>query len=279
MITESESSVFGPVLSISNGDAEVVLAKCFGPRIIGYSLAGGENLLGWHPEASVETPLGVWRPYGGHRLWLAPEHMPMSYAPDNNAVEIMTDGELTVTISGRVDAAGMRKEMTVTLAASGTEVTIHHRLTNHGPPRNMAAWSLTIMAPGGEAVIPNEPHAPYGPETLLPVRTMAMWPYTHLADPRFSFSREEIRLRVDAELKDPQKIGVLNKQGWAGYRLGDLFFRKRFDFTAAAVYPDMNSNTEIYVAGNFAEVEILSPLTTAPTGGSVTHTEKWTITR
>lgn len=276
MINETSFENFNGI-EITNGTARVVVAREFGPRILAYSIGDGPNILGLHPEAAVTTDLGEWKPYGGHRLWMAPENMPRSYAPDGVPVRVEQLGELSLSITGEIDAAKVEKRMTISMEGSGSGVTVEHRLTNHGGPREMSAWALTIMAPGGEAVVPNEPHAPYGPETLLPVRSMAVWSYTDFTDPRWTISKDEIRVRVDESLANAQKIGVLNTQGWAGYRLRDLFFRKNFEYVEGATYPDMNSNTEIYVAGSFAEVESLSPLKRLETGASIVYAERWEL--
>ena len=264
---------------LSNGEASVIASADFGPRIVSYSLAGGENILGWHPDAAVNTDLGIWKPYGGHRLWMAPENMPLSYAPDNEPVQVEEHGEFSLTLSAQEDAGGIEKRITLTLTGSGTPLTLDHEITNHGEPRELSAWALTIMAPGGEAVIPNEPFAPYSGETLLPVRSMAVWSYTDFTDPRWTFTKDEIRIRVDESLGHQQKIGILNRQGWAGYRLGDQFFRKSFEYVEGASYPDMNSNTEIYTAGSFIEVESLSPINVLGTGESIIYIEKWELIR
>ena len=264
---------------LSNGEASVIASADFGPRIVSYSLAEGENILGWHPDAAVTTDLGTWKPYGGHRLWMAPENMPLSYAPDNEPVQVQEHGELSLSLSAKEDAAGIEKRITLTLNEKGSRLTLDHEITNRDEARDVSAWALTIMAPGGEAVIPNEPFAPYSGETLLPVRSMAVWSYTDFTDPRWTFTKDEIRIRVDESLGHQQKIGILNKQGWAGYRLGDLFFRKSFEYVDGASYPDMNSNTEIYTAGVFVEVESLSPLRILETGDSITYTETWELTQ
>ena len=261
-------------LRISNGTVEVVVATAFGPRILAFAFDGGENVLGWHPDARVETPLGTWYPYGGHRLWLAPENMPLSYAPDNEPVEVVENGDLSIRLKGDVDAAGNGKEMTLTLAGSG--LAIDHRLTV-SKPCEAAAWALTIMRPGGTVVIPNEPFAPYSPEHLLPVRSVALWSYTDFTDPRWEFTKDAIRLRVDETMSHQQKIGVLNKQGWAAYEWKTLRFTKRFSVYEGAAYPDMGSNTEVYTAGGFIEVETLSPLADLGASGTIRHTETWAL--
>lgn len=266
-------------VEIFNGEARMIVSTDFGPRVLFYGFGKGENVLGWHPEAAVETELGTWRPYGGHRLWIAPENMPLSYAPDNGPVESKEEGEFSVRLKAPVDAAGIEKEMLVTLDKTGSTAEIEHCITNRGETREISAWALTIMAPGGEAFIPNEPFVPYGPETLLPVRTLTLWPYTDLTDPRWTLNKDGIALRVDASAGTQQKIGVFNKQGWAEYRVGDVTFRKNFDFAEDARYPDMNSNTEVYTAGSFVELESLSPLTKLGKGESLDYLEKWELKR
>lgn len=267
-------------LRLSNGEVEVIVATDVGPRIIGYAFVGGENVLGWHPEARVETALGEFKPYGGHRLWIAPENMPNSYAPDNAPVEYYFDEQNNSVrlIQPLETVTATQKEMTVSLSEKGSGVSINHRIINRGAKEiELAAWALTIMRGGGQALVPNEPFAPYSGETLLPVRNLTCWSYTDFSDSRWSFDREFIRLRVDENKLEPQKIGVTNKPGWAKYLVGDLEFTKRFDFRENAVYPDMNSNTELYTAGSFVEIESLAPLEKLAPGNSTEHVERWEL--
>lgn len=267
-------------LRLANGEIEIVVTTDFGPRIIAYNFAGGENALGLHPHAKIQTELGEYRIHGGHRLWLAPENMPKTYAPDNAPVEYYFDeAENSVRLIHTIELVSKtQKEMIVRLEKSGSRVSINHRITNCGSVEiELAPWALTIMRGGGTCEIPNEPFAPYGGETLLPVRNLTVWAYTDLSDPRWSFDREFIRLRVDESRPEPQKIGVLNKQGWLRYRLEDLIFTKYFDFKENAAYPDMNSNTEIYTAGSFVELESLAPLQILAPGETAEHIERWQL--
>jgi len=267
-------------LRLSNGAVEIIVTTDVGPRVISYGFAGGENVLGEHFDAKVETALGAFKPYGGHRLWIAPENMPNSYAPDNAPVEYEFDaGKNSIRLVQPVETVTKtQKEMTVTLDETGSGVNVHHKITNRGDGEiESAAWALTILRGGGEAIIPNEPFAPYGGETLLPVRNLTLWSYTDFTDSRWRFDKDFIRLKVDAGKSAPQKIGVFNKRGWAAYLVGNLRFTKRFEFSENAAYPDMNSNTELYTAGDFVEVETLSPLQKIAPGGSVEHVEHWKL--
>ena len=269
-------------LRLTNGEIEVVVTTEIGPRIVGYSFVGEENVLGLHPQAKVETELGTWKPIGGHRLWIAPETMLDTYAPDDAPVEYFYDAEKNSLrlIQAVEPVSKTQKEITIALDERGSGVSVNHRITNRGTEAiELAAWALTIMRSGGEAFIPNEPFAPYGGKTLLPVRNLTLWSYTDLSDSRWSFDDEFIRLRVDESKPEPQKIGVLNRQGWVKYQVGDLIFTKRFDFVENAVYPDMNSNTEIYTAGSFVELETLAPLRRLAPGDSTEHAEYWRLIR
>ncbi len=267
-------------IRLTNDEIEVVVTTDVGPRILRYAFLKGENILGEHFDAKVETMLGEFKPYGGHRLWIAPENMPNSYAPDNSQVEYFFDErENSIRLTQAIEpVTKTQKQITVALDEKGSGVSINHEITNCGSETiEVAAWALTVMRRGGEALIPNEPFAPYGAETLLPVRNLTVWSYTDLSDSRWRFCKDFIRLKVDAEKSKPQKIGVLNKQGWAKYRIGNLEFTKRFDFVENAVYPDMNSNTELYTAGDFIEIESLSPLQKIKPNESVRHMERWRL--
>jgi hypothetical protein len=266
-------------LRISNGEIDLIVSSGFGPRILFYGFTGGENILGWHPDARVETALGEWRPYGGHRLWIAPENMPLSYAPDNSPVEYFIENDFSVRLVQPFEAAtGTQKEIVVTLGEKGSEASVEHRIANRGAAEiELSAWALTIMRGGGEAIIPQEPFAPYSGENLLPVRSAAFWSYTDLTDSRWRFEKNFIRLGVDENKHEPQKIGVLNRQGWTAYAWRSLLFMKKFDFVETAVYPDMNSNTEVYTAGSFIEVESLSPLRKLAAGEAIVYAERWQL--
>lgn len=280
MIEEIEHREFKRCLKISNGDAEVIVSLDFGPRILSYALDGGENILGWHSRAAVETELGTWHPYGGHRLWVAPENMPKSYAPDNEKVDYLVENETSALFSRPADAAGFEKQFRVKFAETGSGISIEHKVTNSDIDTvEASAWALTIMRPGGEVVVPNEPFATYNSENLLPVRAMALWSYTDFTDPRWTIEKDAIRLRVDENLGHQQKFGVLNKQGWAGYEWQDLKFIKRFITIDDASYPDFNSNNEVYVAGSYVEIETLSPLKKLGRNDSIEYEETWELSR
>jgi hypothetical protein len=104
-----------------------------------------------------------------------------------------------------------------------------------------------------------------------------LWHYTDLSDPRWTLGQKYMRLRSDAESPEPQKIGLLNKQGWAAYLRGETLFVKRVAYVEGATYPDYNCNFETYTAGAFMEVESLGALARLEPGESAEHTEAWSL--
>ncbi len=266
-------------IRLSNGVVEVIVTTAIGPRVIRYGFVGGQNLMGEVPEASVKTALGEWKPWGGHRLWTAPEDMPRSYSPDNGPVDAVINGATVRLVQPVEPQTGIVKELTVTLAETGTGVTIGHRLINRSLwSVDVSPWALTIMNAGGTILIPQEPYASHD-DALLPVRSLTMWAYTDLSDPRWSLGPKYIRLRTDAARTGSQKIGAANKRGWAGYARNGELFVKRYDWREGQTYPDHGVNTEAYTAGNFIELETLGPMAALPPGGSVTHEERWSLFR
>lgn len=266
-------------LRLSNGTVEVVLPTSVGPRVLRYGFVGGDNLLGEVPDQSAETDLGTWKPYGGHRLWTAPEHMPRSYSPDNDPVEVAVKGATVVLTQPIEPRTGIQKMVTVTLAPTGTQLTVGHRLVNRGLwPIEVAPWALTIMNTGGTVIVPQEPFARHA-DALLPVRAVALWAYTDLSDPRWRLGPRFVRLRTDAARETPQKIGIANRQGWAAYHRNDLLFVKRYDWDDTARYADFGVNTEAFTAGAFIELETLGALVTIEPGASASHEERWFLFR
>jgi hypothetical protein len=260
---------------LSNGTVEVIVTTDIGPRIIRYSFIGGDNILAELPEPTTKTELGDWKPWGGHRFWAAPEAMPRTYSPDSSPIEFKLE-ENTIRLVQPVEPkGGIQKEVTVTLAPSGSGVTIHHKVTNKNLwAIDLAPWALTIMHGGGVTILPQEPYKSHD-EELLPARPLVFWYYTNLSDPRWTIGKKFIRLKTDDNIQEAQKIGIANKQGWAAYlRNGELFV-KRFGYQEGGTYPDYGCNNETYTAGSFMEIESLGRMTHLDPGQFAEHDERW----
>jgi hypothetical protein len=261
-------------LKLSNGTTDLIVTTAVGPRILFYGAAGGRNHLGSFPDNAVKTALGTWKPYGGHRLWVWPEVFPATYAPDNSPIQHHTHGDLSITLHQPTDGASIEKQIRITLAPSGSKVSIEHIVTSRNLwPVDIAIWAITIMQ-SGTGIVPRVPfasHDDYAPVT----QPLALCAFTDFQDPRFTLGLKYILLRADPSRPNAQKFGLRNKEGWCAHLLGDELFVKRFSHHNRADYPDYGVNTEVYVEGAFQEVELMGPRRTVWPGESLTLSEDW----
>src|SRR5262249_19868306 len=144
-------------------DVELVVTLDVGPRIISYRLANGTNMFKEYADQLGKIGETEWQIRGGHRLWIGPEDTTRTYALDNGPVEYKEVGPGVVRLMPRPEKEyGTQKELEVRLAATGTDVTVIHRITNIGAePTELAPWALTVMAPGGVEIIPLPPKKPH----------------------------------------------------------------------------------------------------------------------
>lgn len=262
---------------LSNGTVDVIVTTDVGPRVIAYRFAGGQNVLSEMPYTeTVETDLGTWRPMGGHRLWHAPEAVPRSYSPDNEPVDVNVLGNDTVVLTQKMEpSTGIQKQIAVTLAPTGSKVTLKHTLANRGLwPVELAPWGLTVVRGGGTEIIPNEPYVSHNDKKLA-ARPMVLWHYTDLSDNRLTLGKKYVRVRTDSAKTEPNKIGVFNSHGWSACAWDDALFIKKYSALDGKTYPDMGCNFETYTSGTFMEMESLGPMVTLQPESDVTHTETW----
>lgn len=260
---------------LANSQIELVVTGDVGPRVIRLNFLGQDNLFAEYPDQVGQTGGDVWRIYGGHRLWHAPEGNPRSYFPDNQPVQLHFDGQILHVLQPVEPTTGIQKALDITLAADAAHVRVVHRLTNHGVwPVNLAPWALSVMAPGGVAVVPLPPRGEH-PRDLLPVNSLTFWSYTDMSDPRWTWGRKYILLRQDPNAAVPQKFGASLPDGWAAYALNRNLFVKTYQHIPGAAYPDFGCSFETFTNSNMLEVETLGPLTQLQPGASVEHIENW----
>ncbi len=260
---------------LANNTIELVVTTDVGPRIIHFGFVGGENEFATVPDQLGQTGGDVWQIYGGHRFWHAPEAQPRTYFPDNAPVTVEAHAGFVRFIQPPESTTGLQKEIDITLSPSGAQATVTHRLTNHTLwPVELAPWALSVMAPGGTAVLPLPPRGSHA-ENLLPNTRLILWPYTNMADPRWHWGERYILLRQEPGNAVSQKVGAFVPDGWVGHVRNGRFFCKTFVVQPDAVYPDLDVNVELFTCDFMLEVETLGPLVTLPPGTAVTHTENW----
>jgi len=265
-------------IRLGNDQIELVATTDVGPRIIRLGFIGGQNLLKEYPETLGRTGDPDWHPYGGHRLWHAPEAYPRSYSPDNGSVEHEWDST-TLTLRSLDKPNGIGKEIRLTVSPTAPRVHVVHRLINRSPwPIELAIWALTAMAPGGRAIFPMEDFANH-PDVLVPARPLVLWHFTDMSDPRWTWGRSYVQFRHDPITTTKQKVGMLNRKGWAAYLVNGDALIKRYPYEPGASYADMGCNTESYADKDTVELETLGPLVRLEPGAHAEHIESWRLAK
>lgn len=266
-------------IRLSNYEIELIATTAVGPRIISFGYRHGQNLLYISKDDAGKMGGNMWRIYGGHRLWISPEEMPKTYSPDNKRINYSWDGRTLKLTQGKDPVTGLIKEMEITLETGRNCVSVLHRVVNAtAHVVELAPWGITAMSGGGMAILPHEPYI--APEDfMLPSRPLVLWHYTHMDDPRWIWGRKFIRMKFDPAIKTEQKIGILNKQGWAAYYLNSELFVKTFKYDEKATYTDYGCNNELYMNGSFVELETIGPFVKILPEGTIEHNEFWHLSK
>lgn len=254
---------------------KLIVTTAIGPRILYFGQEDGPNHLLVREEHRGLVG-GEYRSYGGHRLWTGPEQRPKTYTSDSFPVQIQEEAE-AVRFLSHVDEFHVQKMFRVSMIPNGFR--IEHQLLNQGAySADLCPWAITVMAPGGECVVPMHPVRPQS-DGLLPVQPVVLWAYARMDDPRYTWETQVARLR-STEDPNPTKFGTYVPQGLAAYSNQGETFVKRFSVQpASASHIDMGCNFESYTKEGMLEVESLGVLQSVPAGASsAVHTEDWFVT-
>ena len=281
------------VLVLANNEVELLITLDVGPRIISYRHQSGLNLFKTFDDQLGKSGEPDWQIRGGHRLWIAPETT-SSYFPDNHPVSFSLIGENHVRLRTPTEAqSGIEKELEIFLDEKTSRVTINHSMTAARPSiSDIALWGLTAFKPGGKAVIPMPPKNLHPNDlsitekksgndaalNLLPNRSISLWAYTDLSDPRFKWHKDRLEINQHANTAST-KLGFLHQMKTAHYEVDGYSFSKTIDYRQDATYPDGNCNLEIFTDGTMLELESLSPLVALKKDEKIIHTESWSLNR
>lgn len=274
-------------LRLINDTAEVIVTLDVGPRIISYRLLpDGPNVLKNYDEMMGGTGESEWQIRGGCRFWLGPEDLTRTYYPDNAPVEHTEVMPGTVRFIPPMEKPyGIQKEMEVRLAEKGSAVHVLLRVTNTGDePTTLAPWGPTVMAPGGEEIIPLPPKKPHpghvsnaqSPADYAPNQLYAVWPFLDFTDPRWTFGSRYIRLRHDPS-RSPTKLGIAHRLGWIAYLNAGQLFVMRVVYDESANYPDFGGNYQTFTNEDMLEMEPIGGLITLEPGKSAELGVDWEL--
>jgi hypothetical protein len=257
---------------LRRGEVEVVVAIDVGPRVLGL-IADGRNLFAVLPGAGLDVAgYPRFTLYGGHRLWAAPEEPAVTYQPDDRPCAVTEEGE-GIRVEAPRDGAGLVR--TISIHPDGDAWAVGHELRNESPDAmRVAPWAITQCAVGGVADITLGGAG----EGLQADRSLVLWPYTDLADPRLTFARDAVHVEARPE-GPPLKLGVAPSTGTLAYRRDGWRFEKRVSVRTDAEYADRGAVVQVYACDRFCELETFGPLQTLAAGASAHLDETWRVAR
>jgi len=262
-------------IRLSNGLVELVLLTDVGPRVIRFGFPGGANAFKEYEQMRGQRGGQEWRIYGGHRLWCAPEDPVRTYCPDNAPVAVLELPHGVRAVQPTEPETGLQKEMDIWLDPQQAQAFVTHRLRNNGQRTlELATWAISVMAPGGTAVLPLPPRGTH-PEQLLPTGRLILWAYTDMTDPRWTWGQRYVLLRQVPGAATPQKAGALVPDAWAAYARDGQLFVVHADYTEDVPYPDLGCNMELWTDAEMLELETLGPLVRLEPDHVVEHVERW----
>lgn len=251
------------------GGQTLTLTTDVGPRILGFA-GSGANVLAELPGDAIEHPgMRPFRFIGGHRLWAAPEVPATTYEPDDApcAVEEVPGGVRVVGAPGPV--TGLVRSIEV--RPEGGAWRVVHAIRNAGTAAvEVAPWAITQVRLGGEAFLPL-PTVGAPPQAD---RSLVLWPYTDLRDPRFRFADGGVHVAGTAG--PATKVGAAPGAGWLTYRIDGEELRIAADVPRGAV-PDRAAATQVFTCERFLELETLGALARLEPDATVEHVETWTL--
>lgn len=255
---------------LQSGDLEILVTTSIGPRIISLTHKSSENLLHVIESDTNQPSDSTYRHFGGHRLWTTPEDINHTYHAENFPVIKNNEN----WYMSQPDVRGLQRSFKIQPIDQGFKIT--HCLTNTSQvPVESSPWAITMLKPGGFGFFPDEPSRSHGSTSFLPVRSLSLWSYTKMNDPRLKFESGLTKVFHGAG-NGSFKIGAYVSLGWGGYYVDGLAFLKSFKGDADS-YPDLGANFEIYTDENLLETETTGTVRNLKPGDSVVCSEIWQV--
>ncbi len=264
-------------LEINIGHIQLLISKSVGPRILSFCLNGGENIFAEVPGQYLEHPgKGKFYFYGGHRLWCGPEDPSLTYVPDSQPI-IVNETSDSIELLQEVDPTlGIQKSMQIMPTEFENILIVDHHIRNaKDKPFRCALWAITQLKLGGTAILPQQMGG-MDENPLLPNRSIALWPYSDVEDPRFNWDNQFITIHA-LPIDKALKVGMANPYQWIAYYRNNLLFVKY-----ASNYPtrqciDYGATSQCYCNSKFIELETLGPLSDVESGKEICHREIWRV--
>lgn len=303
VVTPADDLVFADTLWLNNGRIKLGVSPSVG-RITWFGYAGSENLL-WVNPGTVDTPPdgdpGAWINYGGDKLWHSPQSSWAFFSPagsdwppdgsvDGEAWHVTAKTDSSITFRSPFSTVlGGHLERTIALAFQADDALrregfdrdehvaaavrivnrIHRTNASHLPAQ---AWPVTQIVPADQVVLFDRSEGRL-PDGWFPFPN-SLTEDGHMFEGEIDFEDGSVHWQPQPDAPKGKKLGALGSMMLAQF--GDDVFVQIHDYDAEGVYPE-NSSMTLYVAGDYLELELLSPAETLEPGESLEHTVYWLL--
>ncbi|MEM6853421.1 MAG: DUF4380 domain-containing protein [Planctomycetota bacterium] len=275
--------LFDDAVQIDNGVVRLGVSPKVG-RVVEFGYLGQPNLI-WINNDDIydEAPgPGVYYNVGGDKLWVAPQPLwENAFGHDQWPPEGVIDGGAWTLVEHEADSItiqspesphyGVVVRRTFTLPAKKSQAVITNQILRvKANPHPVQVWTVTQIKEPDIAVLDV---AKDGPE--MPT------PFIKMTDETPAKVEGYVRTLGDGgavewtqEGDAHAKLGTIGR--WVAGVSGNVIFRQSAVLDVQGAYPEASS-VQVYRAGNYTELELLSPLMQLAPGESLTHTVTWSL--
>jgi len=275
---------------MENGLITTATVPDIGARVMQYDLGDhssiyvNNNLLGktYKPENN-----SFWPNFGGFKNWPPPQSRwswppppTLDYGKYDAKIEANTADSVSIFVSSPVEkwgAPNIRFERLLTIYKGSSRVKVDQTMINEGTGKqSWSMWDITqnLVNHPGEKDYDNywvyftiNPNSRYGDDGVRWDKKSDAW-VGEVAPGIYGvqFKNEGKKLFADSH------------EGWICYvdELDGYAYAKTFKLFEKGDYPDDGAHVEVYIGGDYLEVEVVSPVVEmAANGGKYTLTEDW----
>lgn len=269
---------------ISNPVVRLVVVPQIGGRIMEYSI-DGENAI-WQNEREIGKVSGedvgkIWRNYGGHKAWNAPQSrsttdLDFFYDSMPAQVEPLT-GKTGLRITcAPIEHLGYQIIREVVLSDNTSHVRVTERMRNVSSHEvRWSVWGVTQVPVPCWMIFPLKENSSFatGWNVIYPAK-QTLTQIKRVGNTGFlQYDNKTENWATDA-------MG-----GWMAYMRGQLAYTKHWSTPLVGVsYPDSGCDASFYTCnkdylGGYAEMEVMGPITKLQPGQETELIEDWFLTR
>lgn len=275
--------VFEDAVEINNGVVRLAVAPSVG-RAVAFGYLGQENLLWISTDDIYDTPAGPETYYniGGDKLWVAPQPLWKSaFGHDNWPPEGVIDGGAWTLVERETDSItiqspesphyGVVVRRTFHLPPSKSQAVITNQILRiKANPHPVQIWTVTQIKEPDAVVLDVAKDGPVMPDVFIKMTDETPAKVEGYVQTIGDGDAVEWTLQGNAHAK----LGSLGR--WVAGVYDGVIFRQSTSFDANAAYPEASS-IQVYRAGDYTELELLSPLIQLAPGESLSNTVTWAL--